>query len=517
MRRGGLAWVAIAAATLVVVLVYFTASPPSPPEQVAPPPSASVAAAPDAPDVEPVSTGGTERDFQALVEAALRIDDPSRRRAVLAAILTDWLRADAAGFEKYLMLLEVDGRERQLAQLADGLRDALATLEPAEATSEAVLAPLRRFVLHLTRRDADEALAWADAWLVDDYRDTALVQIAGALAQRSPTDGIAVAKAMTSPLRRMQAYATVGSVWARSDGEAAVAWASTLRGPTERAMTLNAALMAMAQTDAGAAAGHLSTAELSMAQDYYAQYLADLAAMNVTEAELANAPDVYEELANAGTLPPPTSADVELLAEAARVIAGKLALGDGAAGTAWAEALASEFLRASGVKGALAGWSQADPAAAAAFVADNYGTYREMVTAVYETWADGAPADAAAATRLLADDRLRAVATGAVVEAWATDEPARAARWVDGLPRAEQTDALRLTLATALSAADPEAAWDRARTIQDPSMQYRALKVAFAELVIQKPAAARELLAASNLTGKTAERLQELLAAGEVG
>jgi hypothetical protein len=279
--------------------------------------------------------------------------------------------------------------------------------------------------------------------------------------------------------------------------------------------------MAMAQSDPVSAAAHLSTAELSMAQDYYAQYLADLAAMNTTEAELANAPEVYEEMANAGTLPPPTSPDVELLAEAARVIAGKLALGDGSAGTAWAEALASEFLRVSGVKGALAGWSETDPAAAAAFVAANYGTYGgsygEMVTAVYERWADGAPADAAAATRLLDDAPLRAVATSAVVEAWAIEEPARAARWVDALPQAEQTDALRLTLATALSASDPEGAWERARAIQDPSMQYRALKAAFAELVIQKPATARDLLAASNLTGRTAERLQELLAAGEVG
>lgn len=520
MKRSSLAlalWAATVVATVVVLFVLFTPSPPTS-KDAGPPPSAGVAAGPADHDVDAVSAGvGEEKDFQNLVDAALRIRDREERRRVLAGVLTEWLQVDAAGFEKYLMRLEVDGHLEKLALLADGLADALAGLDDATARSAEVIEPVRRFILHLTREDPEKALEWADRWLEDDVHESTLVQIAGAFARRDPAEGIAIAKTLKGQLRRMQAYAIVGSVWAETDGAAAVEWASTIHLPTERAMALNATLMSWAQYDPASAAARLSSAELSMAQDYYAQYLTDLATMNVTEADLTNAPELYEEMAAAGTIPPPTSSDVQLLADAARVIASKLALGDPAAGTAWAEALADEFLRLNAVKGALGGWSHDDPAAAAAFVAERYGEYQEMVTAVYETWADAAPPDAAAATRLLDDPTLRASATEAVVEAWAADHPARAARWVDTLPQAEQTDAIRLAVVTALSESNPEAAWARARAIQDPSMQYRALKTAFSELVIQKPATARDLLAASNLTGRTAERLEELLASGEVG
>src|SRR5262249_29759219 len=136
-----------------------------------------------------------------------------------------------------------------------------------------------------------------------------------------------------------------------------------------------------------------------------------------------------------------------------------------------------------------------------------------MVSAVYDTWAGSAPAAAAAATRWLDDPQLRAVATEAVATAWASEDAARAPRWGDGLPLADPTHVVRLAVATAMSASTPVDAWARAQAIADPSMQYRGLKTAFSELVIHAPSRARDLLASSNLTGRTAERLQELLAA----
>jgi hypothetical protein len=507
-------WGATVVAALILFLVLFV---PSPPTGDPNPPAPAVARAGGDHDVAvaAVSTHrGRQDDFRRQVERALRISDPARRRAVLTGVLASWLQSDPAGFEKYLMALEVDGADGKLAMLADALDGALAALDPKVVASAEVREPLRRFIVHMASADPATAAAWADAWLDDDTRESALVRIAGALAARDPDAALAMAAALKSQFRRMQAYAVVGGVWARTDAAAATAWASALPAPTDRAMALNAVLMNVAQNDAPSAAADLATAEHAMGTEYQMQYARDLASMNVTEADLANDPQKFEEMMSAGAIPPPTSSDVELLADAARVIAGRLGAENGAASVAWAEALENEFVRLSAVKGAVTGWSETDPAAAASWVASHYGRYTEMVTAVYETWAGSAPSSAAAATQWLDDAELRASAIETVATTWAAEDPAAAARWADRLPLAEQTDAVRLAIVTGLSTANPVDAWNRAQAIQDPSMQYRALKVAFSELVIRTPGRARELLASSNLTGRTAERLQALLASG---
>jgi hypothetical protein len=278
-------------------------------------------------------------------------------------------------------------------------------------------------------------------------------------------------------------------------------------------MALNAALTALAQGDPDVAAQRLASAERSMAEEYAQRYRHDLAAMGLTEADLANDRERYLELLAAGEVPPPTSSDVELMGDAARVAAQKLALEGPEAAIAWAESLDNEILWLNAMKGAVAGWSQTDPAAAAAYVAAHHPQYPEIVTALYDGWAGSDPAEAAAGTRLLQDASLRAAATDAVVQAWAADDPAQAAAWVDGLPAAERTDAVLLAVVSGLSAVDPVAAWTRALAIQDPSLQYRGLKAAFSTIVTWQPEVARELLASATLSDTATERLQDLLAA----
>jgi hypothetical protein len=272
-----------------------------------------------------------------------------------------------------------------------------------------------------------------------------------------------------------------------------------------------------AQSDPATAAARLADAERAMSDAYRERYRSDLAAMNLTEADLANDPETYREMLNAGTLPPPTSPDVELMAEAARVIAGRLASGRSGSGTEWANSLENEFLQLQAVKGALAGWSRSEPESAASFVAANYSQSREMLTTVYETWASSDPTRAAAGTGLVKDPVQRAFALESVVSAWAATDAAAAAEWVDRLPEAERTDAVRLAVVSGMSAVDPVEAWNRAQAMTDPSLQYRGLKAAFATIVTRDPQAARGLLESANLSTRNAERLRELLAAVERG
>ncbi len=471
-----------------------------------------VAGAPGAPDVgEARNDEVEEKDFQSLADAAMKIKDPARRQEVLAGILTEWLRSDPLGVGKYVMRLEVETSTKKLTILANALNDVLATLPPETVASSAVRDPLRRLTAHLARHDPDMALTFADTWLDGDPRDAAMVDIARAFALRSPAEGVALASRITSPLRHMQAFAVVGGVWARTDPAAASAWAARIVVPTERAVVMNAVLTSIAQSDPASAASYLTTAEQVIGDQYRDQYLRDLAAMNVTEADLANDPEKYLEMLEIGEIPPPSSPDAELMADAARLIASKLASERPAAGVEWAESLENQFLKMRAIEGAMAGWSRSDPEAAAAFAAANYPRYREVLTTVYEVWADDAPANAADATRLLQDPALRAAATETVVKTWAVTDASDAAAWVDRLPADDQTDAIRFALVTAMSSSDPVGAWNRAQAIGDASMQYRALKAAFSEVVIRNPDTAAELLASATLSERNAERLHAIL------
>ncbi len=456
-------------------------------------------------------------DYAALADELLRLSDPDVRQAALAELLRLWLHADAHAFNKYFMALEVENDVPNLNLLADALKVALTQLDDDAAASDAVKDLVRRLVMHLARHDPDAALAWANDWLLDDTRDAALVQIARSLTQRSPAEGLQVVAQIAAPLRRMQGLAAVGGIWARTDSAAALRWAAALLRPTEQALALNSVLLTLAHGDARAAAAELAAHERRMAEDYRARYERDLAAMNLTPADLANAPEKYRELLEAGALPPPTSPDVELLAEAARVIASRLGETGDRMGAAWAESLNNDLLRLHAARGALAGWSHVDPAAAVAYFNDHYASYPELVGSLYENWAAADAANAAAGTRLLGDAALRATAVESVASAWATRDSTGAANWLDQLPATDRTDAARLAVVYGLAETQPAQAWSRALQIQDSALQYRGLKAAFANLLTQDVNQARRLLESSPLTPRINERLLDVLREVEGG
>lgn len=519
MKRILLAW---SGATAVLAVALLAVHHPAP----SPAPSApSVAVAPPAP-VRALSTGSGDggakasrpsgdagaEDFRARVEAALRIADPAARERALAAVLGRWLAADAVGLLKYLMAIEVENDQTKLDRLASALQVALAAVQAEVAASDAAQEAIRRLALYLARFDPEAALRLASGWLGDEAREAVSVTIARGLAFGDPQDGLALARRLASPLRRMQAFAAIGGVWAETDPAAALAWAASL-APTEQALALNAIMTAMARQDSSAAAAELAAAERAMADAYEARYRADLAALGLDQIDLANDEERYAELLEAGAIPPPTSSDVELLGDAARVVANTLADDGPTAAVAWAEALENDRLRVDAVKGALTGWSESDPAAAAAYATGRYADVPELAAAVYDAWTDSAAPQAAASAAELSDPVVRAAATAAVVQAWSASDPVAAAAWLDSLPDGERSDAMQLDLVAGLSAVDPVDAWTRAQAIQDPTLQYRALKIAFSTLVTQRPEIAGQLLAAAPLSAGAAERLRDVLAA----
>jgi hypothetical protein len=477
--------------------------------------TASATPAANTPSVKPNGLPD-HAEFRRKMTRAMRLKDAAEREAAIAALLDEWMQLDPEAIRKYLMALEVHGDLDKLGILAGAFAKALGDLPPDEVASPAVRDLVTRFASMLARQDPETALELANTFLKDDNRAATMVQVVRTLAARDPLQGLRIAeKIVDAPFRRNQALAYVAGIWAKSDPAAAVAWASSLKEPHEQAMALNAALAAMSQTDPESAAAHLVVAERTLQEEHTARRNQTMAELGISEADLLNAPETAE--GTAYEVPGKNSPEAELLAEAARLTAMRLAAEQATAAIAFAESIENDFLRQSAVKGALAGWSRVDPAAAAEY-AVNYRTGNsEMIATVYDIWAGSAPADAAATALTIGDPMLRAAAIRAVASTWSVDEPFQAARWLDQLPAAERSDAALYAVVANLAPENPIAAFQRAQAIQDPQLQYRGLKAAFTELVIRQPSKARDLLASSTFTGNTAERLEEILAATEKG
>lgn len=456
------------------------------------------------------------RDLRALIQEALRLENAEQRVRVLAEIISAWMNRDARDFRRYFDTLEVlalmNAEQRDVITAA--LKIALTKLSAEAAMSDHVLSIVERFIGMLAKSDPAEALRWANEWLMNDARDNALVSVARAFAATQPQQAISVAGQIGNALRKMQAQAAIAEAWSKTEPEKALGWASSLPQPTERAMALNAALLSIAQTDPGTAASRLTTAQQQLAQEYAARRQADLANAGMTEADLANDPATYKEMLASGAISPSTSPDIELLADAARVIASKLAEMKPADALAWADSLGSDFLKLKSMTGLVAGWARTEPEAAFAFYQQRLSQFDEVMTAVFENWSSVSPEQAASGARQINDPAKREVAMETVVSRWAsTGDVMQAAAFVDSLPLAERSDAIQLALVQALESVSPELAWKRATMITDETLSFRALKSTFAVLASEQPSLAKSLLASARLPQRYADRLTDMLRA----
>lgn len=453
-------------------------------------------------------------DLKGLLNSVMTVRDPALQQAVVTSIIDRWLLVEPAGFIKYLNAMQVSGDHDSLAVVALALQDSLTRLTVESAGSDEILVVVQRLISYLASTDPAKALEWARRFLLDDTLDSAVVSIARGMSRTDVGEALRIAGSIQSPLRRSQAFAAVGTVWAASNPVAALGWAVSLKNHGERALTINSVLLVTASQNPPAAARSLSDQAKRINDQYVQERAAQLAAAGITEADLANDPDSFREMLEAGTIPPPSSPDIELLATASKVIGSKLASGDPAAALDWAQALDGDFLKLTSLSGVLEGWAKTDPAAALAFVSQNHPANGDLLDSVYRAWAAADPRAAATATRQIEDPNRRQAALENVVKVWAIrGDPDETAGFLSQLPASENTDAASCALATAISFNQPERAWQIAQSITAEATQYRALKSAFSVLVTRDPEAAGQLLATSNLPARTTELLTGVLKA----
>jgi hypothetical protein len=513
----------IFALALIAGMVILSPDKSTGPETTA----AAKAAAPHAPAATsaPQTNGGdwavriagaSLADFRRLAQEAMQLEDSSERVRILTDVLAAWLNRDPRDFRRYFDTLEVLAamNDEQRALITAALKGSLTQLTAEAAMSDHVLSIVERFIAMLAKSDPEEALRWANQWLLNDARDNALVSVARETARLNSAQAIAVTASIQNQLRKMQAQAAIAEVWSETDIDAALAWVETLPTPTDRALAMNAALVTVAQTDPSLAASKLADAAHRMSRDYGDRRRADLAAAGLTEADEANDSATFREMVEAGTISPPTSPDVELLADAGRVIAARLAALDPADAVAWVESLGNNFLELKSLTGLFAGWAKTAPEAALALYNQRFRQYPEMLGTIFENWATAAPDRAASGAMTIPDPALRQVAIGSMIDHWTrTGEAEAAARFVEELPASDRTDSVHLALSGALAQTSPEAAWKQASMIADDATRYRAMKSAFAVLASERPSVAASLLPSSNLPAKYADRLREMLSA----
>jgi hypothetical protein len=452
------------------------------------------------------------KSFRGLMDAAMQIADPDLRNVVVTGIVDRWMLADSDSFIKYIASLEVAGGGPALAAVMNALQDSLTRLDPQRAASDEILVIVQHLISYLANTDPDKALVWAKKWLLDDTLENALLAVARSQARSDIDKSLATIEQITSPLRRSQALAAVGAIWAAKDPAAALKWAMGLKYSAERALTLNSVLLAVAQSDAQGASQSLLAEAQQMADQYAAERAAQLAATGKTEADFANDPESYNDAVESGVIKAPTNPDLELMGDAALEIAKQLALGNPLAAIKQAEALPGDYLRMKAITGALEGWAKIDPAAAYAYVTANYPENIEMIKPLFNSWGAADWHAAAQGTSLIADPAKRALALEEVIKIGsATNNVTEIAAYVSQLPPAESTDGVKAAMANALSYTSPEQAWEFAKGISNETAQYRALKNAFANLVIQNPAQAGNLLNTSKFSDTTSERLKDML------
>jgi hypothetical protein len=452
------------------------------------------------------------RDFHGLMDEAMKIDDLDLRNSVIVGIIDRWMKEDVDEFNKYIASLEVKGSPLHLAAVMGALQESLTKLDPERGASDEIFVILQRLISYLANSDPEKALVWSKKYLLDDTLETSLLAVARGMARTDVSRSLAVIAEIKSPFRRSQALATVGAIWAARDPEAALKWAIDLQYTSERALTLNSVLMAIAQKNPTAAASTLKEQAQIIADQYTKERNDHLAASGKTEADYANDPESYNDAVEHGVITAPTSPDLELLENAAKLIAEKIASGDPAGAIALAESLPGDYLKLKTITGVLEGWAKSDPEAAFAYANKNYPDNADLIKSLYGSWATTDWVAAANGVTLIADPAKRSSALESVITAAAVgNNAADIFNFVNQLPPSVNTDGVKYAAATALCEHSPQMAWDIAKGISGESAQYRALKGAFSYLVIANPNQAENLLASSNLSNDISQKLKDML------
>ena len=160
--------------------------------------------------------------------------------------------------------------------------------------------------------------------------------------------------------------------------------------------------------------------------------------------------------------------------EAASVLAGSWAATDPSAAAAWASSMGNLESRRLAVSSAVSAWAHTAPQAAATFAERLPANDRaSAITAVISTWAAIAPTEAAGWLTQVSFESPsdHAIALGALVTPWSTQNPGAVSKFINTLPEGPAREAAASQFAVTAAATAPAEALMWAMNLSDPDQR----------------------------------------------
>jgi hypothetical protein len=452
-----------------------------------------------------------------LMREILALQDESLRNEIATALALEWMSSD---LDSYLAFVDSQQVEEGLASEAMK-RFSVALMRSFESLSgNAELEGKMRYlaeaiVSYLIANDLDGAESWAREFLVGLDRDMALAKIAPAMVALSPERAVELFATIQAVSPRLTGASELGAALARRDPAAALLWADSLRGHSERTLAMGGVALTLAETDATRAASSLKAFLAKIQEEYTQLREEDRAKSGVKAADEFQTPDLYQEYLDTHgyVLMQPDTPEADYLLKAAEQIALQLAKSDPRGAIAWAESLAVGIAQAHSISGALSGWSRSAPREAVDHYLANYGYDPVIPLYLFENWAAKDPAAAVGALSELQNPAQKSSAIEGVTNGWLKrgSELPDLVRWVVQLPAGNDRDSATTEIISRTGDADPVAAWQLAMRISNPDARRRAASEVFTLLAADQPDRADAMLAQYKGPAEEIENLSRIL------
>ena len=214
--------------------------------------------------------GSTAADMPALFQAIADIKDPVRRRIFRAAQSAEWAELSPEGGFAFFMEKGRDSGQREQFFSEWMRRDPTAAVAALSGGGEGWAGLARKNLTEIARRVPGSLAALAakmpksDNHWANEVRDAfAILAESGLEAARAAAEGV------IGP-QREQALAGIAKAWARTDPDAAIAWAKALPEGVDLHNIIRAALLGVAATAPASALGRVKDVPPGGREGYFA-------------------------------------------------------------------------------------------------------------------------------------------------------------------------------------------------------------------------------------------------------
>lgn len=354
----------------------------------------------------------------------------------------------------------MDPSDDPAARLVAGLVAAIASADDAEAQG----AELARRMEKLSESEIIAALTFLEHTSRSDAHRDLRLQLLQQLAERNPAAAAEILAASVALSGTSETVRTVAGIWARTDPEAALAWARRLPEGDERAQGL-----------------------LGVAYQWVSE-------------------QPVESLRIAAELPPSRSRD-ELVA----IAASEWGARDPSAATAWGRSIPDEWMRDQTLASIATAWAGTEPALAARLAVEEVSAGKiqnDAIVSIVQQWTALNPAEAGAWLTGFPAGELRDTSLGEFVKAWADLDLEQAGRWIgEAALTGSSRDAALAAYTTKALARSPGLAVPWASQIQNESLRLRQLEVIAENWMTSDPAAGRVWISSAPFSESVKARL----------